>query len=109
MMSKFTLNASGPYGAQESKRFSYSQVMEIDGRVEPEADGQITKATVEVVRQFGIRMPNHNPIWTCLVCSGLLSRAHQDFADEALRRLRDERRNDRGDVARLQLPFRILT
>jgi enamine deaminase RidA (YjgF/YER057c/UK114 family) len=32
----------------------------------PEADGPITKATAEVVRQFGIRMPNHKPIWTCL-------------------------------------------
>jgi len=119
MMSKFILHAPGPYGAQQSKYFGYSQIMEIDGRVElsgqggwhpktldypdgvsietevarafdnvafmlesiglnwshvahvnsyhvPEADGQITKATAEVVRQFGIRMPNHKPIWTCL-------------------------------------------
>jgi hypothetical protein len=40
---------------------------------------------------------------------GLLSWAHQDFADEALRRLGHERRNGRGDVVRLQLLFRILT
>jgi len=118
-MSKFTLHAPGSYGAQQSKRFAYSQVMEIEGRVElygqggwhpetldylfgisieaevarafdnvafmlnsvglnwshvahvnsyhvPEANGQIAKATAEVVRQFGIRMPNHKPIWTCL-------------------------------------------
>ena len=119
MMSKFILHAPGPYGAQQSKHFGYSQVMVIDGRVElsgqggwhpetldypsgvsietevarafdnvafmldsiglnwshvahvnsyhvPGSDGQITKATAEVVRQFGIRMPNHKPIWTCL-------------------------------------------
>ena len=40
--------------------------------------------------------------------SGLLSRAHQDFADEALGRLGDKCRNDRGDIVRLQLLFRIL-
>jgi enamine deaminase RidA (YjgF/YER057c/UK114 family) len=119
MMAKFTLHAPGPYGTRQSRLFGYSQVMEIDGRVElsgqggwhperldypagvsietevarafdnvafmlgsiglnwshvahvnsyhvPEADGQIAKATAEVVRQFGIRMPDHKPIWTCL-------------------------------------------
>jgi hypothetical protein len=40
---------------------------------------------------------------------GLLSRPHQDFTDEALRWLCDERRNDRRDVVRLQLLCRILT
>ena len=37
--------------------------------------------------------------------SGLLSRAHQNFTDEALRRLRHERRNNRCDVFWLQLLF----
>jgi enamine deaminase RidA (YjgF/YER057c/UK114 family) len=118
-MAKFRLHAPGPYGAQQIERFGYSQVMEIDGRVElsgqggwhpetldyaagvsietevgrafdnvafmldaigldwshvahvnsyhvPEANGQITAATAEVVRQFALRMPDHKPIWTCL-------------------------------------------
>ena len=40
---------------------------------------------------------------------GLLGRPHQDFTDEGLRRLCDERRNDRRDVVRLQLLCWILT
>ncbi len=118
-MSRFKLYAPGRYGAQQIERFGYSQVMEVDGRVElsgqggwhaetldypvgvsietevgrafdnvafmlvaigldwsnvahvnsyhvPEANGQIMAATAEVVRQFGLRMPHHKPIWTCL-------------------------------------------
>ena len=38
-MSKFTLHAPGPYGAQQKKLFGYSQVMEIDGRVELSGQG----------------------------------------------------------------------
>src|SRR5215475_4349213 len=39
MMSKFTLHAPALYGAQQSKRFGYSQVMEVDGRVELSGQG----------------------------------------------------------------------
>src|SRR5215475_8803647 len=38
-MSKFILHAPGRYGAQQSQRFGYSQVMEIDGRVELSGQG----------------------------------------------------------------------
>lgn len=39
MMAKLRLHAPGPYGAQQAKRFSYSQLMEIDGRVELSGQG----------------------------------------------------------------------
>jgi len=118
-MPEFKLFAPGAYGAKQAEEFSYSQVMEADGRVElsrqdgwhpetlhylagvsiqtevgrafdnveymlkavgldwshvahvnsyhlPEADGQISAAVAEMVRQFRLRMSNHKPIWTCL-------------------------------------------
>ncbi len=118
-MAKFQMFAPGPYGAKQAKDFNYSQVMEVDGRVElsgqggwhpetfdyppgvpleteiarafdnvefmlkaveldwshvshvnsyhvPEPDGLILTAIGEVARQFGLRMPNHKPLWTAL-------------------------------------------
>ena len=32
----------------------------------PEPDGTILAATAEMGRQFRRRMPDHQPIWTCL-------------------------------------------
>jgi enamine deaminase RidA (YjgF/YER057c/UK114 family) len=36
---KFTMFAPGPYGAKQAEGFSYSQVMEVDGRVELSGQG----------------------------------------------------------------------
>jgi enamine deaminase RidA (YjgF/YER057c/UK114 family) len=36
---KFTMFAPGPYGAKQAKEFSYSQVTEVDGRVELSGQG----------------------------------------------------------------------
>lgn len=38
-MSRFTLHAPGPYGAQQVERFNFSQVLEVDGRVELSGQG----------------------------------------------------------------------
>jgi enamine deaminase RidA (YjgF/YER057c/UK114 family) len=124
MKPKFKLYIPGPYGAKQIKEFNYSQIMEIEGRVElsgqggyhpqtldyppdvsietevsrafdnvefmlnaigmnwsnvahvnsyhvVEDDGHIIAATAEVVRQFGKRMPDHKPVWTCLGVASL--------------------------------------
>jgi enamine deaminase RidA (YjgF/YER057c/UK114 family) len=36
---KFRVSAPGPYGAKQAEEFSYSQVMEVDGRVELSGQG----------------------------------------------------------------------
>jgi len=38
-MPKFKMFAPGPYGAKQIEEFSYSQVMEVDGRVELSGQG----------------------------------------------------------------------
>ena len=50
----------------EAVGLDWSNVAHVNSYHVPEADGQITKATAEVVRQFGTRMPSHKPVWTCL-------------------------------------------
>src|SRR3954464_14242710 len=47
--------------------------------------------------------------WVRRDASGLLSRAHQNFTDEALRGLCHECGNHRRDVVRLQLLFWVLS
>ncbi|MEZ5805694.1 MAG: Rid family hydrolase [Rhizobiaceae bacterium] len=121
-MARFTLHAPGPWGEKGIREYSYSMVMEVDGRVElsgqggwrpdtldfpvgipietevarafdnvafmldsvglnwsnvahvnsyhvPEEDGQITRATAEVGRQF--RQRGVRPVWTCLGVAAL--------------------------------------
>jgi enamine deaminase RidA (YjgF/YER057c/UK114 family) len=116
---KFKLLAPGRWGEKNRREYSYSMIMEVDGRVElsgqggwdprtlefstdrpieveinqafdnvasmlgavglgwvnvahinsyhvPEPDGTILAATTEMARQFRRRMPDHQPIWTCL-------------------------------------------
>ena len=58
----FMLNAVG---------LDWSHVAHVNSYHVPEADGHITAATAEVVRQFGIRMPGHKPVWTCLGVAAL--------------------------------------
>ena len=118
-MRKFKMFAPGRWGQKNLREYSYSMVMEADGRVElsgqsgwdpitlefptgrsieaeinqafenvafmlndvglgwenvahvnsyhvPEPDGTILAATAEMGRQFRRRMPDHQPIWTCL-------------------------------------------
>ena len=118
-MRKFKMFAPGRWGQKNLRQYSYSMVMEADGRVElseqggwdpvtlefptgrsieaeinqafenvafmlndvglgwenvahvnsyhvPEPDGTILAATAEMGRQFRRRMPDHQPIWTCL-------------------------------------------
>jgi enamine deaminase RidA (YjgF/YER057c/UK114 family) len=118
-MPKFKMLAPGDWGQKNLRDYSYSMVMEVDGRVElsgqggwdpatlefptgrsieaeidqafdnvafmliavgldwknvahvnsyhvPEPDGSILGATAEMARQFRRRMPDHQPIWTCL-------------------------------------------
>ena len=118
-MPKFRTLAPGGWGEKGLRDYSYSMVMEVDGRIElsgqggwdpatlefptgraieaeinqafdnvafmlnavgldwrnvdhvnsyhvPEPDGAILAATAEMGRQFRLRMPDHNPIWTCL-------------------------------------------
>ncbi len=38
-MPKFTMFAPGPYGAKQAREFNYSQVLEVDGRVELSGQG----------------------------------------------------------------------
>ena len=38
-MPKFKMFAPGPYGAKQIEEFSYSQVMEVDGRIELSGQG----------------------------------------------------------------------
>jgi len=123
-MPKFKLLAPGDWGEKSLRDYSYSMVMEVDGRVElsgqggwdpatlefptgrpieaeinqafdnvafmlnaigldwrnvahvnsyhlPEPDGAILAATAEMARQFRRRMPDHQPIWTCLGVAAL--------------------------------------
>jgi enamine deaminase RidA (YjgF/YER057c/UK114 family) len=118
-MPKFKMVTPGDWGHKNLRDYSYSMVMEVDGRVElsgqggwdpstlefptgcsieaeinqafdnvafmlnavglggknvahvnsyhvPEPDGSILGATAEMARQFRRRMPDHQPIWTCL-------------------------------------------
>ena len=118
-MSRFKLHAPGDWGRKNLNDYSYSMVMEVDGRVElsgqggwdpatldfrsgrsveaeidqafenvgsmlsavglgwrnvaavnsyhvTEPNGAILAATAEMGRQFRRRMPDHQPIWTCL-------------------------------------------
>jgi enamine deaminase RidA (YjgF/YER057c/UK114 family) len=118
-MRKFKMLAPGGWGEKNLRDYSYSMVMEADGRIElsgqggwdpatlefptgrsieaeinqafdnvgfmlnaaglgwenvahvnsyhmPESDGTILSATAEMGRQFRLRMPDHQPIWTCL-------------------------------------------
>jgi enamine deaminase RidA (YjgF/YER057c/UK114 family) len=118
-MSKFKMFAPGGWGQKNLRDYSYSMVMEVDGRVElsgqggwdpatlefptdrsikaeinqafdnvafmlnavglgwknvghvnsyhvVESDGAILAATAEMACQFRRRMPDHQPIWTCL-------------------------------------------
>jgi enamine deaminase RidA (YjgF/YER057c/UK114 family) len=118
-MPKFKTFAPGGWGKKNLRDYSYSMVMEVDGRVEisgqggwdpgslefptgrsieaeinqafdnvafmlnsiglgwenvahvnsyhvQEPDGTILAATAEMGRQFRRRMPDHQPIWTCL-------------------------------------------
>lgn len=118
-MPRFKLLAPGGWGEKSARDYSYSMIMEVDGRVElsgqggwspdlldfpegvslqdeinqafdnvasmlhsvglgwanvahvnsyhtVEPDGTILAATAEMGRQFQTRMPDHQPIWTCL-------------------------------------------
>jgi enamine deaminase RidA (YjgF/YER057c/UK114 family) len=44
----------------------WSHVAHVNSYHVPEENGHITRATAEIGRQFRLRMPNHQPIWTCL-------------------------------------------
>src|SRR5262245_8085787 len=46
-MSRFKLYTPGPYGAKQLKEFNYSQVMEIDGRVELSGQGGYHPETLD--------------------------------------------------------------
>ena len=123
-MPRFRLLAPGGWGEKNLRDYSYSMVMEADGRVElsgqggwdpatlefptgrsieaeidqafddvafmldsvglgwpnvahvnsyhtTEPDGAILAATAEMARQFRRRMPDHQPIWTCLGVAAL--------------------------------------
>ena len=118
-MPDFNLLAPGGWGEKQRQDYSYSMILEVDGRVElsgqggwdpqtlefptgrsieaeidqafdnvaamlstvglgwanvahvnsyhvPEPSGTILAATAEMGRQFRRRMPDHQPIWTCL-------------------------------------------
>ena len=123
-MPRFRLLAPGGWGEKNLRDYSYSMVMEADGRVElsgqggwdpatlefptgrsieaeidqafdnvafmldavglgwpnvahvnsyhtTEPDGAILAAIAEMARQFRRRMPDHQPIWTCLGVAAL--------------------------------------
>jgi|SRR5690349_10767578 enamine deaminase RidA (YjgF/YER057c/UK114 family) len=123
-MPRFKLHAPGDWGRKSLHDYSYSMVMEVDGRFEfsgqggwdpatldfpsgrsieaeigqafdnvafmlnavgldwrnvahvnsyhtPEPDGTILAATAEMTRQFRRRMPDHQPVWTCLGVAAL--------------------------------------
>ena len=53
----FMLNAIG---------LDWKNVAGVNSYHVPEPDGAILAATAEMARQFGRRMPDHQPIWTCL-------------------------------------------
>jgi enamine deaminase RidA (YjgF/YER057c/UK114 family) len=53
----FMLNAVG---------LDWRHVAHVNSYHTPEPDGAILAATAEMGRQFGLRMPGHKPIWTCL-------------------------------------------
>jgi len=53
----FMLNAVG---------LDWSNVAHVNSYHVPEPDGTILAATAEMGRQFGRRMPDHKPLWTCL-------------------------------------------
>lgn len=57
----FMLNAVG---------LDWSSVAHVNSYHVPE-DGRITRATAEMGRQFKLRMPDHQPIWTCLGVAAL--------------------------------------
>ena len=123
-MPRFKTFSPGGWGAKAAREYSYSMIMEVDGRVElsgqggwnpetlefptgrplgaeisqafdnvafmlnavgldwsnvahvnsyhvPEPDGHILAAAAEMGRQFRLRMPGHQPIWTCLGVAAL--------------------------------------
>lgn len=53
----FMLNAVG---------LDWRNVVHVNSYHLPEPDGTILAATAEMGRQFGRRMPDHKPLWTCL-------------------------------------------
>jgi enamine deaminase RidA (YjgF/YER057c/UK114 family) len=53
----FMLNAVG---------LGWTNVAHVSSYHVPEPDGAILAATAEMGRQFGRRMPDHKPLWTCL-------------------------------------------
>lgn len=50
---------------------NWANVGHVNSYHKVEADGQITGALDEMVRQFGLRFENHKPIWTCLGVAAL--------------------------------------
>ena len=53
----FMLNAVG---------LGWEHVAHVNSYHVPEPNGAILAATAEMGRQFGRRMPDHKPLWTCL-------------------------------------------
>jgi enamine deaminase RidA (YjgF/YER057c/UK114 family) len=45
---------------------NWNNVAHVNSYHVPEPDGTILAATAEMGRQFGRRMPDHKPLWTCL-------------------------------------------
>lgn len=79
----------------EAVGLDWSNVAHVNSYHTPEPNGFILAVIAEVVRQFGARMPNHKPVWTCL---GVACLGDPKSASDRLQRLSfaTRRRGGRG-------------